>query len=599
MIEQEKLDNINYDMIWEKVLVKLERRAPRWSHREVSDPGITLLEMWAVLCDMQCFYLDQIQESHYRKYLRLLGIAPDDGNCAEAWVLFQDVGEDCTLPAGTRLLADTMVFETEESAVLINNRICGLTKGEEDKQVVGMMHKRKNRMSLPRSGILFSILLEEPLREGQEFLLHVLLDENIGRNPLSPDFSLVSLAWEYRTQEGWWEVETLKDDTCGLLRSGCIRLRVKSSMAAYGKVDGMEGYKISCRVREGEYDAMPVLYKVSLNVVRVRQKQTLCCHEDGEFSEGLESGGRMELKSYLARTGSIRVLADQGDGRWKEITEACDIDPPVTAEYKERYVHFGGKGKVRVLCYAEEFTEKFRACPITGVAGQQIRIPWENVLRNSVELMLAQDETGCYREFSCREPEETRYDNAWHWQEEGNSIVLGDGRHGSIPPATEKGLLFSSLSLSEGRKGNVSIGRISHLERDDLFPEMTCENPMPGREGRDRKLPSEQFREAGESLKYLNRIVTKEDAAELAKRTPGLLIEDTKAKWQDRTIVVTVVPKASVKGENYVQRYRDEVEKYLEQYRPAGSRIRVEIEKEKKYVKKDSGQQEFEGLWRL
>lgn len=595
MVEQEKLDIINYDKIWEKVLEKLERRASRWSHREVSDPGITLLEMWAVLCDMQCFYLDQIQESHYRKYLRLLGIAPDEGNCAEAWVLFQDVEEDCTLPAGTRLLADTTVFETEEPAALIANCICGLTKEEKGKQVVVVQHKRKNRIILPRAGILFSILLKEPLREGQEFLLHVLLDETIGRNPVPPDFSLVSLAWEYWTQEGWREAETLRDDTCGLLRSGCICLRVDSSMKDYGEVDG-EKYRIRCRVREGEYDAMPVLYKVSLNMVRVLQKKTLCCHEDGEFPE---SGGQIKLQSYLARTGSIRVLADQGDCRWKEITEACDIDPPVTAKGEERYVRFRGKGKVRVLCYAEEFTEKFGACPTTGVAGQQIRIPWENVLRNSVELMLAQDETGCYREFSCREPEETRYDNAWHWQEEGNSIVLGDGRHGSIPTASENGLLFVSLSLSKGRKGNVSIGRIDCLENKFLFPKMTCENPMPGREGRDRKLPSDQFREAGESLKYLNRIVTKEDAAELAKRTPGLLIEDAKAQWQDLTIVVTVVPKASVKGGNYVQRYRDEVEKYLEQYRPAGTRIRVEMAKEKKYVKKDSGQQEFDGLWKL
>lgn len=595
MVEQQKLDDSNYDEIWEEVLEKLDHRAPWWSHREVSDPGITLLEMWAVLCDMQSFYLNQIQESHYRKYLRLLGIAPDDGNCAEAWVLFQENEEDCTLPAGTRLLADTMVFETEEPAALIDNRIRGLTKEENDKQVVVVQHKRKNRMSLPRSGILFSILLEKPLREGQEFLLHVLLDENVGRNPVPPDFSLVSLAWEYRTQEGWREAETLRDDTCGLLRSGCICLRVDRSMTAYGEVD-KEKYRIRCRVTEGEYDEMPVLYNVSLNVVRVLQKQTLCSHEDGEFPE---HGGQIKLQSYLARTGSIRALADQGGGRWKDITEACDIDPPVSGKGKERNVRFRGKGKVRFLCYAEEFTEKFGACPITGVAGQQIRIPWENVLRNSVKLMLAQEETGCYREFSCKEPEEMRYGNAWHWQEEGNSIVLGDGRHGSIPTASENGLLFASLSLSEGRKGNVSIGRIKHLEKDFLFPKMSCENPIPGREGRDRKLPSEQFREAGESLKYLNRIVTKEDAAELAKRTPGLLIEDAVARWQDRTIVVTFVPKVSEEGGNYVQRYRDEIEKYLEQYRPAGTRIRVEIEKEKKYVRKDSIRQESEEQWSL
>lgn len=585
----ESLDDSSYDEIWEKVLEKLDSRAPWWSHRAVSDPGITLLEMWAVLCDMQSFYLDQVQESHYRKYLKLLGIALDEGSCAQTWVSFQGVKKDCTLPVGTRLLADTMVFETEEPTALIANNICGIIKEGNSERVFAMRHRRKNRIRLNKSGVLFYILLEEPLKAGQEFLLHILLNEKLNeksnekkeRNPMSKDFSLVSLIWECGDGQNWMEAKVLRDDTYGLLRSGCICLKVDSSMAAQGQND-----RVRCRVAEGVYDVAPTLYTVSLNVARVWQKKTLCCHEDSEI---LESCGQMELRSYLAKTGSIRVFEDLGNSQWKDITKECRVDPPITAERMERYVYFRKnekkekdeknekKIKVRILCFDEKFLEEFGCCPITGITGQQIHIPWSGLLRNSVELMLAQDNAGLYREFHCKEPEETWFDNAWHWQEGENCIVLGDGRHGSIPPASKEGMLFTSLSLFEGRKGNVSIGRINRLEREDLFPQISCSNPLPGRGGRDRKLPSEQFEEAGESLRELSRIVTKEDAEELARRTPGLLIETAEAQWQDQTIVVTVTPKVFIDDANLAQKYRDEIKNHLEKYRPAGSRLKIEI----------------------
>lgn len=87
MLEEMKLDDGSYGEIYEKAMGRLRAQAPWWTHREVSDPGITLLEMWALLFDMQSFYLDQVQEEHYRKYLKLLGMEPDEGRQAFVWVL--------------------------------------------------------------------------------------------------------------------------------------------------------------------------------------------------------------------------------------------------------------------------------------------------------------------------------------------------------------------------------------------------------------------------------------------------------------------------------------------------------------------------------
>ena len=220
------------------------------------------------------------------------------------------------------------------------------------------------------------------------------------------------------------------------------------------------GYEIRCRILEGEYDEMPVLYKISLNAARVIQRDTCCCQEYGVFSR---SCSRVELKSYLGKTGLIRAFARQGKELWREITEDCGIGPPIGPGRQKRYVYFKGEAEVKFVCSREGFEEEYGPCPVTGVTGQRIPLPWDNILRDSVELMLPMggpmEKEGLYREYKCADPEEVRLENAWHWQDGEGSIVLGDGRHGDIPPASGKGLLLTSLVLFQGEKGNVSIGR--------------------------------------------------------------------------------------------------------------------------------------------
>ncbi len=121
MLEKISLDESSYESVYENAVTRIQKAAPWWTHREASDPGITLLEMWSVLADMQSFYLDQVQESHYRKYLKLLGIPLQEEKCASAWVSFEEVARDCRIPRGTKLTADKMVFETEEEEELTAN----------------------------------------------------------------------------------------------------------------------------------------------------------------------------------------------------------------------------------------------------------------------------------------------------------------------------------------------------------------------------------------------------------------------------------------------------------------------------------------------
>ena len=586
MPKQISLDDSSYDEIYEKAMETLHRQAPWWTHTEAADPGITFLEMWALLADMQSYYLNQIQESHYRKYLKLLGIRPDEGVCAWAWIFFElgkEAQEECILPVGTKLLADRMVFETEEEARLVRNRLVDfrLTFGGNQAGVMNL--RRKTRFMLREDGKdrkLFSFGLENALHPGSEFGFFILLDERGRRNRAEKGFFMALLAWEYEIQNRWYEAEVVRDDTAGLLYSGLIRLKMGGPEAQNGEIR-----QIRCRIKKGAYDVMPVLYKICLNVVRAIQKDTVCCVEELEFAEDCH---RTALKSYLARTGRLRFFKRTGQGGenqeagelWEDITAEVDVEEPVRAGHMERWVSYEGLGQIKALCIAGGILPEDLKSRVTGVAAQRISLPWEMVLPASVELMIRQNGAygKRYRLYRREDPEEDRYSNAWHWEDE--EIVLGDGRHGDIPPPSEDGLLLTSLALWEGEKGNVSIGRITTWERPELFPDIACENRLAGREGRNPRTPSAQFQEVSEKLVRQNRMVTEKDIQTLAVETPGLMIRRAEAKWKNQGIVVKIFPSFPLKEGYCVERYKSLVKEYLDVYRLAGTEIRIEIVKE-------------------
>lgn len=585
MLEKLKLDHSDYNNTYEKAMQWIDAHAPWWTHRETADPGITLLEMWALLGDMQSFYMDQVQESHYRKYLKLLGMLPDQGQYASVLVHFENIAEDTVLPEGTRLLADTMVFETAQEVRLTANRLTRFylgqdACGEEEDYFYLMDRFRKTSFRLPKGKMLFTIVLQRKVETGDTISFYVLLDETGGRNPAGEGFTMVPLVWEYLTEEGYKEAYVEKDGTKGLLYSGFVTLRIDRPMFLSRSKNG---YPVRCCRKEEKavFDVQPAIYRVFLNMVQVFQKNTLCREELFSFDA---DAPKICLKSYPALTGEIRVYAKCGDGEWEDFTESCEITPPVTAEQKTRYlifdkIRFGripesGRGTVKIVCSHKEIEKDF-PCTVTGVSAQQISLPWENLRRDSVRVMLRQ-KGNRFREYLMAEPEDDRERFAWHWLGEDNVIELGNGRHGEIPLPAEKGFWLTGLVLWEGDHGNVAIDRINRLERPDLFPGILCRNLMSGKGGKNREKPSAQFGAVRESFSRKNRMVSGEDIGSLAMETPGLMLDKAYAGWEDGRILVTVFPSAPL-NEYCKKRYITEVRNHLEQYRLVGTRIEVEI----------------------
>lgn len=68
------LDDRNFDDLMKEAKSLIPIYNKEWTNHNLSDPGITLLELFAWLCDMLIYRINQIPEENYRRFLELTGI---------------------------------------------------------------------------------------------------------------------------------------------------------------------------------------------------------------------------------------------------------------------------------------------------------------------------------------------------------------------------------------------------------------------------------------------------------------------------------------------------------------------------------------------
>ena len=54
----------------------VQQRCPEWTDHNVSDPGVTLIELFAWMTDQVVYRLNRVPDRHYVKFLELIGVTP-------------------------------------------------------------------------------------------------------------------------------------------------------------------------------------------------------------------------------------------------------------------------------------------------------------------------------------------------------------------------------------------------------------------------------------------------------------------------------------------------------------------------------------------
>src|ERR1700755_1975885 len=110
------LDDRRYQQLREEALARVPVHNPEWTNFNQSDPGVTLIELFAFMTESLLYRANLIPERNRLKFLQLLGIPLNPATSARGIVTFaNERGLDKTIPLGSSLevSAGQIPFRTE------------------------------------------------------------------------------------------------------------------------------------------------------------------------------------------------------------------------------------------------------------------------------------------------------------------------------------------------------------------------------------------------------------------------------------------------------------------------------------------------------
>ena len=122
------LDDRRFQDLVDEAKRFVQQRCPEWSDHNVSDPGVTLIELFAQMTDQLVYRLNRVPERNYVKFLELIGLRRHPPTSAHAPVTFWLAAiptEKKLIPAGTEVSTlrttaeDALEFTTMADVVVV------------------------------------------------------------------------------------------------------------------------------------------------------------------------------------------------------------------------------------------------------------------------------------------------------------------------------------------------------------------------------------------------------------------------------------------------------------------------------------------------
>lgn len=350
-----ELDDKKFDELVNEARSLIARYAPEWTDHNIHDPGITFIELFAWLAEMQIYQLNQVTNANYLKFLKMVGLYPSPAHPAKVDITFKDVANEKTIPADTQIITDVgmerIIFKTDEDFTLISASLKSIITKYDSGTI-------NNTQANDKDGIYFyafgdkaqaeaklSLGFDKPLPDIDVHITFDLLEKDLpaagSHGEEQPGIiPSVKLVWEYLSG-GIWKEFGLKDDTTlSLTRSGRIVFSGPPSMDEKNTL-----YWIRCRLVEGYYEIVPKIEKIILNTISAIQIEAV-------QNEGLGTGEALPEQKVLLKKppvikGSQVIMVQKDTGEWEDWKEVDDFessdydDPHYTFEPEKGEVTFG------------------------------------------------------------------------------------------------------------------------------------------------------------------------------------------------------------------------------------------------------------------
>ncbi len=513
--------------LYRRACGQMAAQLPGWRDEYPGDPAAAVLELAARLSDLQNRAFDRVEDRHYRAYLKLLGETP--GEAAPALLLAAPL-DRAGLHPGRRFWVDGVPFEVEDAGADIGavERISVRAGGRwEAWDGVSPLRLRGEAPGL-------EAVFTRPLPPGKTVRLWCGLRSEPGRNPpdgeTEPPVRLRALA----RHGGTWREISVRDGTCGLLKSGFWELVPEEAWDAV-RLEPL-----------GELEGEPQIESLSLEPALLVQRRTRSAALDlpPPFLLPEEYLGNYRLRFFLPA---------EGDG-WREAPGICAGDGRAAGWTG------GAPAKLRMIAQEPDFRCDFT---LREIAEERVFLEEDGVLPRSLGLMVEED--GVWYDCPVGEPEPGETRRGCRWDPARRELRFGDGRDFPVPKAGR--LTMSSCVCSAGRAGNGAGGVLRAGETA-----LAALAPATG--GRDRESPRDAFLRAAGEQGALLRALTPADFEALALRTPGLALSEARSVTRQGEPGVTV--RVRPRSGRLTRWQQSRVKAWLEGRRPLGVPVAVE-----------------------
>jgi predicted phage baseplate assembly protein len=475
-LEAPVLDDRTYDDIVAEAQSLIPRYAPEWTNHNRSDPGITLVQLFAFMTEALLYQLNRVPERNHVKFLELLGIQLAPARPAAAELTFALARDDLvtvTVPKGSQIAVangdEPIVFETDRALIALGARLAAIqtfdgyefSNQTASAAVVGQYFHPFGLHPEDGSAVLLGFSSPREFTEEQVDLAVLVETEGARTDGRHCDLDIgsvpvpASVVWEYWSgPSGQWRALDLdRDETRAFTRSGHIQFRGPGDRIQRDAIGPVEAqlYWIRARLQRGDYERSPRLDAVLTNTVPASQALTVRDEvlggSDGSPDQAFDLANRPVVGDLVLEVEERPDVFEQ----WRQVDDFLESGPDDPDYLLDR-----SAGRIR----------------------------------------------------------------------------FGDGDRGRIPVANPqnpgRNVVARLYRFGGGARGNVGAGTITELQ---TFVEGvgSVTNLRPAQGGADEERLQEAKDRAPQQLKSKDRAVTSEDYEALARATPGAEVRRAKA----------------------------------------------------------------------
>jgi predicted phage baseplate assembly protein len=321
----------------------VQQRCPEWTDHNVSDPGVTLIELFAWMTDQLLYRVNRIPDRNYVKFLELIGIRLFPPSAARGQVTFWLSGpqpDAIRIAGGTQAATirtetdNAIVFTTLDDLPIVPVAVTAAFTSADGKKHVDRTTEALNARGFlafeaqPKPGDLLLVGLSEPAPSNALRLRFACTIEGVGVDPTWPP-----LAWEAWTGADWEVCDLDGDTTGGLNRDGDVVIHLPAGHVA-SVIEKVRAGWVRARVTEPEegqpfYSSSPNVRGVAAATIGGTADAVhadVIADEVLGVAEGV-AGGRFLVKHRPVVPGDrpMTVSVSDDESGWQEWTQVPDF----------------------------------------------------------------------------------------------------------------------------------------------------------------------------------------------------------------------------------------------------------------------------------